>query len=794
MNAGSITFSTELDNKELESQFSSLKKKIIRQEDEINRKQASRAPLADQSQQLAIDLDAAKARLDYMKSRQETLAPESITQQTETVNALQAQWTATQTQVERYDTAISKATTELNYNKEKAGAIAQELSNVEGNTDTAGKATERASRNMGRFALRVREVVRSALVFTIITQALAKFREWVGSVITSNAEASASVARLKAALLTLAQPLVSVIIPAFTAFVNVLADIVTQIAKIVSYIFGTTLSKSKQSAEALYKQTKAINSTGTAAKKAAKENEKYLASFDEINQIGGKNSDSGSTSATDTSGITPDFSSIGEQNWLKDRLGESAGMVSAGLILGGIALIAIGAALGSLATVVSGLLLVSSGIYVADDTGILPSWIKTLGLNSVEDFKTVAAVLGGIAITAIGAALGNIWMVIAGLGLIGTTIVYSEKSGQMEKWYNSLGLDKAAEYVTAALLVGGIVLIAFGAALKNFKAVVAGILMLGAGIVVGTESGTIQNWWDALHLPQYAQWITPALILGGIALIVFAIVMKNIMMLIGGFALLSAGINFGIQSGTFEKWWEVLCLPQVANWVETALLLGGIGLLVIGIATGNLPMLLFGLGLLGTAITFGITSGTFSRWIDDIKTGLSNGWSDIKNWWKTSVAPKLTLQFWHDQFDNIRKGLVEKIRDAISGGIALFNQFIDWVNEKLNISWDPVVIAGKTIIQGGSFQLFTIPHIPALAEGAVIPPNREFLAMLGDQKSGTNIEAPESLIRRIVREESGSNGAKSVTVIMEVDKREFGRVIYNLGNDETQRVGVRLLT
>ena len=156
MNAGSITFSTELDNKELESQLSSLKKKITRQEDEVNRKQAARAPLADQSQQLAADLDAAKARLEYMKSQQSAIAPESIAQQAGTVSALQGQWNTTQSQVERYDAAISKATTEPNYNKEKAGAVAQELAGAGDNTDAMGKATERANGNMGRFVLRVR--------------------------------------------------------------------------------------------------------------------------------------------------------------------------------------------------------------------------------------------------------------------------------------------------------------------------------------------------------------------------------------------------------------------------------------------------------------------------------------------------------------------------------------------------------------------------------------------------------------------------------------------------------------
>ena len=52
----------------------------------------------------------------------------------------------------------------------------------------------------------------------------------------------------------------------------------------------------------------------------------------------------------------------------------------------------------------------------------------------------------------------------------------------------------------------------------------------------------------------------------------------------------------------------------------------------------------------------------------------------------------------------------------------------------------------------------TSRQIPALATGAVIPPNREFMAVLGDQRNGTNLEAPESLIRQIVREEAGGTG------------------------------------
>jgi len=58
--------------------------------------------------------------------------------------------------------------------------------------------------------------------------------------------------------------------------------------------------------------------------------------------------------------------------------------------------------------------------------------------------------------------------------------------------------------------------------------------------------------------------------------------------------------------------------------------------------------------------------------------------------------------------------------------------------------------------------------VPALATGAVIPPNSEFLAVLGDQKSGRNFEAPEGLLRQIVREEAGGQAGGDLTVNMPV--------------------------
>ena len=462
MNAGSITFSTELDNKELESQLSSLKKKITRQEDEVNRKQAARAPLADQSQQLAADLDAAKARLEYMKSQQSAIAPESIAQQAGTVSALQGQWNTTQSQVERYDAAISKATTELNYNKEKAGAVAQELAGAGDNTDAMGKATERANGNMGRFALRVREVIRSALVFTLITQALAKFREWMGNVILVNSQASEAVARLKAALLTLAQPLVSVIIPAFTAFVNILSEVTTQLARIVSYIFGTTLSKSKQSAEALYKQTKAISSTGTAAKKAAKENERYLASFDEINQIGSKSGDTGSTSATDTSGIAPDFSALNgfDSKEYKDKIDEITAYASGALLA-------------------LGVILTFSGANIPLGLGLIAMGAAGLAYEIKENWDALNP--------DVQRAIDNVLLVLGGASLaIGSVLAFSGANIPLGIGLMALG---AASLATKAMLPWNGTQTEVSGALRNLLLIVGGSL-LAVGAVLAL-SGAI---------------------------------------------------------------------------------------------------------------------------------------------------------------------------------------------------------------------------------------------------------------------------------------------------------------
>lgn len=66
--------------------------------------------------------------------------------------------------------------------------------------------------------------------------------------------------------------------------------------------------------------------------------------------------------------------------------------------------------------------------------------------------------------------------------------------------------------------------------------------------------------------------------------------------------------------------------------------------------------------------------------------------------------------------------------------------------------------------------------IPYLASGAVIPPRSEFLAVLGDQKNGRNLEAPEGTIREIINDALAQNqGGGETRIIIQLDRR----VIYD---------------
>ena len=86
--------------------------------------------------------------------------------------------------------------------------------------------------------------------------------------------------------------------------------------------------------------------------------------------------------------------------------------------------------------------------------------------------------------------------------------------------------------------------------------------------------------------------------------------------------------------------------------------------------------------------------------------------------------------------------------------------------------------------------------IPKLADGAVIAPNKPFLAMLGDQTSGTNIETPLSTMKQAFSETLGEHGASSggtLYATMQVDGVTFARLVAPYMDRENLRRGVSLV-
>lgn len=91
---------------------------------------------------------------------------------------------------------------------------------------------------------------------------------------------------------------------------------------------------------------------------------------------------------------------------------------------------------------------------------------------------------------------------------------------------------------------------------------------------------------------------------------------------------------------------------------------------------------------------------------------------------------------------------------------------------------------------GFNFHYWSAPYIPYLAKGAVIPPNKEFMAVLGDQKNGNNIEAPESLIRQIVREESGGGQKQRIEIPVYLKGKQIYKAVVEEGKVVKSQTGM----
>lgn len=281
---GSVIIKADIDDKQAQKELNALEKKIEALQEKLTNKKSARDTLFNQANNLGAQLDQAKAKLAQMKGGGEFFTSDAIKQQEAAVASMEKEWNAMNDKLDKQNAAIREGEAELDRMKAKAGELGKQLGNTGKNAGKIQEGLDKASQGMEAFTKRVKMLAKRALVFTIIARALEALRDWLADVVAVNGEARDAIAQLKGALLTLAQPLVQIIIPAFTALVKVLATVVSFIANIVSALFGTTAKESANAAKSLNDQKNAYKGVGGAAKSASKQ----LASFDEINKLSGE--------------------------------------------------------------------------------------------------------------------------------------------------------------------------------------------------------------------------------------------------------------------------------------------------------------------------------------------------------------------------------------------------------------------------------------------------------------------------------------------------------------------------
>lgn len=149
----------------------------------------------------------------------------------------------------------------------------------------------------------------------------------------------------------------------------------------------------------------------------------------------------------------------------------------------------------------------------------------------------------------------------------------------------------------------------------------------------------------------------------------------------------------------------------------------------------------------------------------DAWEGVKTAFSPVVTWFKDKftqawTAVKNVFSIGGKIFDGIKEGITAAFKTVVNAIIGGINKVVAIPFNAINKSIDKLRNANILGLSPfADLRDISIPQIPKLATGAVIPPNREFIAMLGDQKNGTNIETPESLLRKVVKEEShGSDG------------------------------------
>lgn len=623
------------------------------------------------------------------------------------------------------------------------------------------------TKGMGRFSRRIAGLASSALIFNLLSSGLRQMTSYMGTALLSSASLRQTLGNLQGAAATAAAPLIQVLTPALTALANAAATVFAYLAKLVAFLTGKTVSSAKAAAKGM---------SGTS--KAAKEAAQSLAGFDEIERLDKKDSSSGGSGA---SSITPNYNFDAKSPFLDSVLaaieaGEwnQVGQLFAQKLNEAMAAIPWPDIQDKAQTWAANIADTLNGFIARLDWRLVGSTLAQ-GLNTALIFADT--LVQSIHWDTLGNGIGNgmnqcveelDWEALGRLMIAKWKILFETLHGFIQTFdFGALG-DAFARATMAA--INNI----------DWPQAAADLVSGAAGLLEA-----LAHWIDGLDWQQIGSTIAEC-----ITNIDYAELAQAIL------DLLSAAVT-GLADGLSALAGQLVgdFIQGVKQWfddVQTQAAVAGYGdnvarYLCDGFING-LEALWNGIGQWiydhiftpfknGICEAFGIHSPSTEAksWGSYISQGLLDGlaskWENITGWLRD------LKQNFVDAWDNIRakttetfnslgqtisdiwNGISSTIKNAVNGIIGFINRMISAVVTGINavinalngLSFDlPDIFGGGHV--GFNISTLTAPQIPYLAQGAVIPANREFLAVLGDQSHGTNVEAPLDTIKQAVAE------------------------------------------
>ena len=699
---------------------------------------AGLAKLENNAKKAANNVDKAAQKVDELKKQLAELRAveesEKKTRKTGTVS--QETGEAIQKTTQQLETA------QLNL---EGSQIAQERANAAVSAYVekqrlAALTTQKVSEQFKKFTKRIAGLAKRVFIFTMITKALRTMRKMLLSTIGADKQMSTSLAQIRGNLISAFAPIYNYILPAIRTLLAWLAKLTAVVSVFINSLFGKTASQADASAKALYNQASATEAAGDAAEKAKKQ----LSGLDEMNRW--ESNDSSGGGGGGSSGIAPKFDLSDQVD--TGKIGKIAAVVRklspyVAAVAAGFAAWKIGKKfLGNLSKAKQLALAVAGAVLMAIN-------VVDMLKNGINFDNLTGYIIGAAAaVTGLGLAFGvlggAITAIVAGLVLLGVAIRDVIKNG-----FNNKNLTA----ITVALLtIGGAIAIITGAWIPLLIAAIAAVVV-----------------WIVAKWTSIKDWISKTISSIDAA---FEQHLANVE------AGVAAVVDWVIEQWTFIKDWISKTISSIDAAFEQHLanVEAGVAAAVDWVIEKWTAVKDWFSGLWEK-----VASGAVAAW-DGIKSAFESvpEWFQGKfrdAWQKVKDVFSTGGRIW----SGIKEGIENTFRTVVNAIIRGMNTIIavpfNKINSMLNTIRNAHFLGISPFQNMWGVNPLPVPQIPMLARGAVIPANRQFLAVLGDQRNGNNLEAPESLLRQIVREEAGGAGSR-YEFIARLDRRTlFDEVI-----------------